>query len=102
LTNISKPPFFFTVGCQPGNFTSATCFSEAIQRAPNGGTIACFMSSIDQYWFEPMQAQDEFNAILRGARPSNLKQRLGPMCMDACMSMNVNTIQSVIQKEGVI
>jgi hypothetical protein len=45
------------------------------------------MSTIDQWWDEPMQAQDEFNAILRGARPSNLKSRLGAMCVDACMSM---------------
>lgn len=91
LTNVNKLPFMLTVGCRPGSFHSGTCFAETLQRAgftaAPFGTIACFMSTIDQWWDEPMQAQDEFNAILRGARPSNLKSRLGAMCLDACMSM---------------
>lgn len=92
LTNINKLPFIMTVGCKPGSYIGITCFAETLQRASSGGspigTIGAFMSSIDQWWDEPMQAQDEFNAVMRGARPSNLKSRLGAMCMDACMSMN--------------
>jgi hypothetical protein len=91
LSNVNKLPFLLTVGCRPGSFHSGTCFAETMQRAGSTaapfGSIACFMSTIDQWWDEPMQAQDEFNAILRGARPSNLKSRLGAMCVDACMSM---------------
>ncbi|MBK7761938.1 MAG: T9SS type A sorting domain-containing protein [Bacteroidetes bacterium] len=92
LNNYNKLPFMMTVGCKPGSFVGITCFAETLQRAGAAstpyGTIGAFMSSIDQWWDEPMQAQDEFNAIMRGARPSNLKSRLGAMCMDACMSMN--------------
>ncbi len=91
LNNERKLPFVLTVGCQPGNYVGMTCFAESMQQAKNSsgatGSIAAFMSTIDQYWDEPMQAQDEFNALLRGARASNLKTRLAPMCMDACMSM---------------
>ncbi|HPI55587.1 MAG TPA: C25 family cysteine peptidase, partial [Chitinophagaceae bacterium] len=92
LTNNDKLPFFLTVGCSPGQFGGQTCFAENLQRAGSSttpyGSIANFMSSINQYWDEPMEAQDEFNAILRGAKPSNLKHRLGPLCVDACAQMN--------------
>jgi gingipain R len=93
LQNYNQLPFIFVVGCSPGEFVSYSCFAENMQRARTTsfqpyGTISNYMSSIAQYWDEPMQAQDEFNAILRGARPSNLKARLGVMCADASMSMN--------------
>ncbi len=90
--NSGKWPFFFIVGCRTGNFTNFTCFAEQLQR--NGslgqetGSIATFSSTIDQYWEPPMQAQDEFNAIMRGARSTNLKTTLGSICVDACASMN--------------
>ncbi len=93
LNNINKLPFFFVVGCSPGDFASYTCFAEKLQRARTTsyqpfGTLSNFMSTISQSWDEPMQAQDEFNAVMRGARPSNLKSRLGAMAEDGCMSMN--------------
>jgi len=92
LNNPNKLPFFLVVGCSPGNFKNQTCFAEALIRAGNStiplGTLSSFMSCIDQYWNEPMQAQDEFNAIMRGARPNNLKTRLGALCVNACCSMN--------------
>jgi gingipain R len=93
LNNTNRLPFLFVVGCSPGEFVNYSCFAENLQRATTTGNeafgaVSNFMSTIPQYWDEPMQAQDEFNAILRGARPSNLKSRLGAMCMDACMSMN--------------
>lgn len=92
LNNTGKLPFFLTVGCSPGQFGGQTCFAENMQRAGTSttpyGSIANFMSSINQYWDEPMEAQDEFNAVLRGAKPNNLKHRLGPLCVDACAQMN--------------
>lgn len=91
LTNEYKLPFYFVVGCSPGRFENTTCFAEAMQRTETNsptGTIASFMSCINQYWDEPMEAQDEFNAILRGARPANIKNRLGAMCENACCQMN--------------
>ncbi|MBK8144950.1 MAG: T9SS type A sorting domain-containing protein [Bacteroidetes bacterium] len=92
LTNVNKLPFFLVVGCSPGKFINQTCFAEALLRAGTGtapkGSLSSFMSSIDQYWDEPMQAQDEFNAIMRGARPNNLKTRLGALCVNGCSSMN--------------
>lgn len=92
LNNHNKLPFFFVVGCSPGKFTNQTCFAEALMRAGNAnthyGTIASFMSWIDQYWDEPMEAQDEFNAIMRGARPNNLKYSLGALCANSCCAMN--------------
>lgn len=92
LTNFGMLPFVFVVGCRPGSFTGSTCFAETLERAHTNsapyGTISSFMSTIDQYWDAPMQCQDEFNALLRGARSSNLKSRLGAMAFNACMSMN--------------
>jgi gingipain R len=92
LTNSNKLPFMFVVGCSPGRFHSQSCFAETLIRAGSSsnplGTLSSFMSCIDQYWDEPMQAQDEFNALMRGARPNNLKTRLGAMCVNACCSMN--------------
>lgn len=92
LHNENKLPFFLVVGCQPGNFINQTSFAETLMRAGSSstplGTISCFMSTIDQYWDEPMQAQDEFNAVMRGARPNNLKTRLGALCLSGCASMN--------------
>lgn len=92
LTNTNKLPFIFVVGCSPGQFSGQTSFSESLQRLETAGnpqgTISNFMSTINQYWDAPMEAQDEFNGILRGSRPTNLKQRLGAICVDACAAMN--------------
>lgn len=92
LNNTDKLPFMFVVGCSPGRFQNQSCFAEALLRAGSSsiplGTISSFMSCIDQYWDEPMQAQDEFNALMRGARPNNLKTRLGALCVNGCCSMN--------------
>lgn len=92
LNNFNMLPFFFVVGCSPGDFVGYNCFAENMQRAKTVsyepyGTISNFMSSINQYWDEPMQAQDEFNGLVRGARQGNKKSRLGALCADACMSM---------------
>jgi len=63
LTNDNMLPFICSVACVNGAFTSATCFGEAWLRATNGsnptGAIAAYMSSINQSWNPPMDAEDE-------------------------------------------
>ncbi len=64
LVNDDMLPFICSVACVNGNFDGPTCFAETWLRATNGstptGAIAVYMSSINQYWNEPMCAQDEF------------------------------------------
>lgn len=68
LTNVGMLPFICSVACVNGNFTGYTCFAEAWLRATSGGqpsgAAAVYMSSIDQSWAPPMEAQDEFNHVL--------------------------------------
>jgi uncharacterized cupredoxin-like copper-binding protein len=65
LVNDNMLPFICSVACVNGNFTGATCFGEAWLRATNSttgeptGAIAAYMSSINQSWNEPMEAEDE-------------------------------------------
>jgi gingipain R len=90
IDNAEKLPFFFIVGCQPGNFINQTSFAEKCMRhggATPKGTISAYMSTIDQWLDGPMESQDEFNAVMRGARPSNLKNRLGAMCVSGSLAM---------------
>jgi gingipain R len=89
-----KYPFMITVGCKPGNFTLGDCLAASgawakdLASGKGTGFIASAMSTVDQYWNEPMQAQDEMNAILRGARPSNIKYTIGGICVNGFASMN--------------
>lgn len=64
LTNGVKAPVIMDVACINGNFVSITCFAEAWQRNPNGGSVAIYASSINQSWASPMRAQDEFTDLL--------------------------------------
>lgn len=63
LQNTQRLPVIHSVACVNGNFASGTCFAEAWLRSMfNGqpvGAAATYMSSINQYWNEPMYAQDE-------------------------------------------
>ncbi|MBD3236437.1 MAG: gingipain R [Candidatus Eisenbacteria bacterium] len=65
LVNDNMLPFICSVACVNGNFTSSTCFGEAWLRATNNGNglptgaIATYMSSINQSWDPPMEAEDE-------------------------------------------
>ena len=62
LHNDNKLPAIHSVACVNGNF-SGTCFGEAWLRASQAGeptgAVGAYMSSINQYWNEPMYAQDE-------------------------------------------
>jgi len=68
LTNVNMLPFIFSVACVNGQFAGTTCFGEAWLRATQGGqptgAIAAYMSSINQSWNPPMEAQDEFNTLI--------------------------------------
>ncbi|MCK4511526.1 T9SS type A sorting domain-containing protein, partial [bacterium] len=73
LTNDNMLPFIFSVACLNGRFTNITCFAETWLRATNGseptGAIATLMSSINQDWDEPMDAQDEMvDLLIAGAK----------------------------------
>ena len=92
MTNYQKLPFIWSVGCVNGNFTTATCFGEAFTRAQNAGqptgAVATFMSSINQSWDPPMDAQDEMVDLLVGTYPSNIKRTFGGLSQNGCMHMN--------------
>ena len=68
LTNDNMLPLVVSVGCINGNFDGYTCFGETWLRATNSGVptgaIASYMSSINQSWAPPMDAQDEIVDLL--------------------------------------
>lgn len=92
LTNNHHYPFIWIVGCQTGNFKNNLCFGEAWARHTyNGepaGSIDNFMSTINQYWAEPMEMQDEGNNILVEAEANNIKRTFGGLSINGCFSMN--------------
>jgi hypothetical protein len=71
LTNDNKLPFIISVACVNGQFDAGTCFAEAWLRATHNGeptgAVATYMSSINQDWAPPMEAQDEFNILFTSA-----------------------------------
>ena len=92
LANSSHYPFIWLVGCEAGNFKDSLCFAEAWARATYNGTpagsIANFMSTVNQYWAPPMQMQDEANAILVESDSENIKRTFGGLSINGCFSMN--------------
>jgi hypothetical protein len=90
LTNDGTLPFIFSVACVNGEFESYNeCFAEAWMRATHdgepSGAIGIYASSINQYWAEPMEAQDEFNLLLTD--PGEPYASFGAMCFAASSSM---------------
>jgi len=61
LANAGHLPMILAVACVNGQFDQDTCFAEAWLRSTSGGqpigAVATYMSSINQYWAEPMYAQ---------------------------------------------
>jgi len=94
LVNDNMLPFIWSVACNNGEFDYGTCFAEAWLRATHNGeptgAIGAFMSSIGQYWDEPMDAQDEFNDLLTEQYPYNKKHTYGGISFNGCMHMNDN------------
>jgi len=68
LANDNMLPFIFSVACVNGDFGGSTCFAEAWLRATHNGqasgALATYMSSINQSWNPPMDAQDEIADLL--------------------------------------
>jgi hypothetical protein len=94
LTNIHQWPLVIIVGCVTGDFVNQTCFAEAFLRAKHPtldlptGSVANFMSTINQSWNPPMEGQDEMNAILTEAYSGNIKRTFGGICLNGCLKMN--------------
>jgi len=91
LTNTGMLPFIHSVACVNGNFNGNTCFAEAWLRATyNGqpsGAIAAYMSSINQDWDPPMDAQDETTDLL----VAESKTTIGGLCYNgSCLMMDLN------------
>ncbi len=81
-------PFIWSVACVNGNFTAGTCFAEGWLRATSGGqpsgAVATFMSTINQSWNPPMEAQDEMVDLLVG----NSKRTFGGLSVNGVFKMN--------------
>ena len=96
MTNYGKLPFIWAVACVNGEFDASggPCFAEALLRARQNeqptGAIATLMSSINQSWDPPMDAQDEMVDILVQSYPSNMKFTFGGLSVNGCMHMNDN------------
>ncbi len=93
LNNEGMLPFIFSVACVNGNFVSNTCFAETWLRATNSsgnpiGAVATIMSTINQSWDPPMEAQDEMIDILTESYSNNKKRTFGGITMNGCMKMN--------------
>ncbi|HHI02841.1 MAG TPA: hypothetical protein ENL22_04920 [candidate division Zixibacteria bacterium] len=88
LTNDNKLPLVISVGCVNGNFTGTTvCFAETWLRATNmgvaTGAIGAYMSSINQSWAPPMDAQDEAVDLLVARE----KTTIGGICFNGSCKM---------------
>ena len=96
MTNENMLPFIWAVACVNGEFdmTSGPCFAEKFMRAQyNGqptGAIGTFMSSINQSWNPPMDAQDEMIDVLVQSYSNNMKFTFAGLSIAGCMQMNDN------------
>jgi hypothetical protein len=90
LQNDNMLPFIISVACVNGQFDGYTCFAEAWLRSTHNGepigAIATYMSSINQSWAPPMEAQDEFN-ILYTQIEANTYFAYGTLCFAGSCSM---------------
>jgi len=96
LNNVGKLPFIISVACVNGEFDTGTCFAEAWLRATSGGNpsgaVATYMSSINQYWDPPMDAQDEAVDLL--VAESNIT--FGGICFNgSCRMIDINGADGV-------
>jgi hypothetical protein len=93
LTNDNMLPFIVSVACVNGYFNGTTCFAEAWLRATNGseptGAVGAYMSSVNQTWDPPMQAQDEIADLL----VAGAKRTFGRLCYNgSCQMMDEDYI----------
>ena len=92
LSNSGKWPFIWSVACVNGEFHVGTCFAETWLRATGSdgeptGAIAVLMSTVNQSWSPPMDAQDEMNDILVESYENNIKRSYGGLSMNGAMHM---------------
>ena len=91
LANDNMLPFIISVACVNGQFTYSTCFGEAWLRATNGveptGAIGAYMSSINQSWNPPMDAQDEIADLLVGTSAEGARRTFGGLCYNGAGHM---------------
>jgi hypothetical protein len=87
LTNDNMLPFIISVACVNGYFAGYTCFAEAWLRSTHNGNpigaIGAYMSSINQSWAPPMDAQDEVVDILI----AEAKTTYGGLCFNGSCKM---------------
>jgi hypothetical protein len=93
LNNQEMLPFIWSVACVNGDFVNNTCFAEQWLRSidNNGdaiGAIATFMSTINQSWDPPMEAQDEMVDVLVESYSSNIKRSFGGLSFAGSFKMN--------------
>ncbi len=92
LTNYNMLPFIISVACQNGQFNNFTCFAETWLRAAYNGTptgaVAALMSTINQYWSEPMEGQDQMDTILVESYVNNIKRSFGGITFNGMIKMN--------------
>jgi hypothetical protein len=93
LNNFDELPFIWSVACVNGDFVNGTCLAESFLRskATTGkatGAVATFMSTINQSWDPPMDAQDEMVDLLVDLYPGNVKHTFGGLSVNGCMHMN--------------
>ncbi|MBH49296.1 MAG: hypothetical protein CMG69_00875 [Candidatus Marinimicrobia bacterium] len=101
LTNDDMLPHVISVGCVNGAFENTTCFGETWLRATNNstgnptGAVAFYASTVNQYWNEPMRAQDHAMDLLVGYnysnnQPLNKKYTIGGLWYNgSCNMMDV-------------
>jgi hypothetical protein len=92
LSNTGKLPFIWSVACVNGQFQGKTCFAEYWLRATDNtgnptGAVATFMSTINQPWVPPMDAQDEFNDIMIESYSGNIKRSYGGISINGVYKM---------------
>ncbi len=93
LQNANMLPFIWSVACVNGQFDGNTCLAEYCLRSTNGsgapiGAVASLMSTINQYWNEPMEGQDEMVNLLTTVVVGYDKKTFGAISMNGCMQMN--------------
>jgi Peptidase family C25/Propeptide_C25/Peptidase family C25, C terminal ig-like domain/Secretion system C-terminal sorting domain len=93
LNNAHILPFVWSVACVNGDFNGKTCFAEAWLRSTdtNGdaiGAVATLMSTINQSWDPPMEAQDEMVDVLVESYSSNIRRTFGGLSYAGTFQMN--------------
>ena len=88
LENASMWPWICSVACDVGRFNDGDCLGESWLRATGDGdtitgAVAAFMSTINQDWAPPMEAQD----VIGAKEAAGKINRMGPRCAAGTNSM---------------